>query len=111
MSELGDLALQRWRVDPAPLESPADKDAQQRLAIRRELETPRELEREIDWLEVLVMVWMESLFQGGGGPSIELPPIPQPPPLPAADAMAREPTAPGASWRLSWQTNPWPAWP
>ena len=76
------------------------------IAIRRELETPRELEREIDWLEVLVKVRMESLFQGGGGPSIELPPIPLPPPLPTADAMARELGSPWAQLAVELANEP-----
>jgi len=83
-------------VDPAPLEPPADKDAQQRLASRRELETSKELERELDWLQALVQVRLERLLQGGGDPSIKPPPLPEPPPLPAAGAMARADASPWA---------------
>jgi hypothetical protein len=99
-------------MNPAPLQPPADTDQRQRAASRRELETSKELERELDWLAALVQVRLERLFRGDttedpaedttGDPanpspfSPQLPPIPEPPPLPAANSIASEDASPWA---------------
>jgi len=91
-------------MNPAPLQPPADTDQRQRGARRREQETSKELERELDWLAALLQVSLEHLFSGDttedpaedttGDPanpspfSPQLPPIPEPPPLLVANASS-----------------------
>lgn len=78
------------------MQPPADTDQRQLGASRREQESSKELERELDWLADLVKVRLERLFQGGGDPGFKPPPIPEPPPLPAAGGRASEDASPWA---------------